>query len=153
MYLSLIEVHLGWKYNMVKFKGQQHNYTLGCIHSDGDFYGHGGNNNNGQFGMGDGQSGNARRGSPKNVGFTFTDWMTSADNKDLAYDNEFTGNMVTPDGEAPKCIQHVSSNNTSWWLMNNGEDYSAGYNSHYQLGYNEGGNTNTSDRNYTNRVS
>ena len=30
-----------------------------------------GNNNNGQFGMGDGQSGNARRGSPKNVGFTF----------------------------------------------------------------------------------
>ena len=37
--------------------------------------------------------------------------------------------------------------------MNNGEVYSAGYNSHYQLGYNRGGNTNTSDRNYTNRVS
>ena len=37
--------------------------------------------------------------------------------------------------------------------MNNGEVYYSGYNSHYQLGYNEGGNTNTSDRNYTNRVS
>ena len=44
----------------------------------------GGNNNNGQFGMGDGQSGNARRGSPKNIGFTFVDWMTSHDNKDIA---------------------------------------------------------------------
>ena len=48
---------------------QQHNYTLGCIHSDGDFYKTIGNNNNGQFGMGDGQSGNARRGFSKNVKF------------------------------------------------------------------------------------
>ena len=145
---------LGWKYNMGRnSREQQHNYTLGCIHSDGDFFGHGGNNNNGQFGMGDGQSGNARRGSPKNVGFTFVDWMTSTDNKDLVKGHEYTGNMVTPDGESPKCIQHISSSNTSWWLFNNGEVYSAGYNSHYQLGYNEGGNTNTSDRNYTNRVS
>ena len=39
-------------------------------------------------------------------GFTFTDWMTSADNKDLAYDNEFTGNMVH------QMVKHLNVFNT-----------------------------------------
>ena len=62
--------------------------------------------------------------------------------------------MVTPDGkQAPKCIQWCTGHNFSIWLMNNGEVYTSGYNGHYQLGYNEGGNTNSSNRSYTNRVS
>ena len=61
--------------------------------------------------------------------------------------------MVTPDGKAPKCIQWCTGHNFSIWLMNNGEVYTSGYNGNYELGYNEGGNTNSSNRSYTNRVS
>ena len=51
------------------------------------------------MGFGDGQSGNSRMGRSRYVGFTFTDWMTSTDNKNLTA-TEHTGRMVTPDGKA-----------------------------------------------------
>ena len=74
-------------------------------------------------------------------------------NKDVEKGHEFTGHMVTPDGESPKCIQWCTGHNFSIWLMNNGEVFTSGYNGHYQLGYNEGSSTNTTNRSYTNRVS
>ena len=52
----------------------------------------------------------------------------------------------------PKVIQHVSSTNASFWLMNNGEVYSSGDNSTYDLGHHIAV-TNTTDRYYPNRVS
>ena len=106
---------------------RQTNYTMGVIESNGDFVGHGGNNTNGQMGFGDAMEGNSRMGRSRYAGFTFTDWMTSTDNKNLTA-TEHTGRMVTPYGKAPKCIQHVSSTNASFWLMNNGEVYSSGDN-------------------------
>ena len=65
---------------------QQHNYTLGVVFIQMDFA-HG-NNNNGQFGIKDGQSGNARRVLLKTKALPLlTDDFP--DNKDFAYDNEF----------------------------------------------------------------
>jgi len=143
---------LGWKYNMGRNSFErQTNYTLGVIESNGDFVAHCGNNTTGQMGLGDGQSGNSRQGRSRYAGFTFTDWMTSTDNKNLTA-TEHTGRMVTPDGKAPKCIQHVSSTNASFWLFNNGEVYASGDNSTYDLGHHIAV-TNTTDRYYPNRVS
>ena len=121
--------------------------------SNGDAMRWGGNDDTGMMGTGDQMSGDGRQGRPHMTGFTNIDWRTSTDNKDVAKGHEFTGHMVTPDAKAPKCIQWCTGHNFSIWLMNNGEVYTSGYNGHYQLGYNEGGNTNSSNRSYTNRVS
>ena len=98
----------------------------------------------------DQMEGNSRMGRSRYAGFTFTDWMTSTDNKNLTA-TEHTGRMVTPDGKAPN-VFNVSSTNFSFWLMNNGEVYSSGDNSAYDLGHHIAV-TNTTDRYYPNRVS
>ena len=145
---------LGWKYNMGRNNNEmsQH-YSLGVIMSNGDAMRWGGNDDTGMMGTGDQMSGDGRQGRPHMTGFTNIDWRTSTDNKDIAKGHEFTGHMVTPKAKAPKCIQWCTGHNFSIWLMDNGEVYTSGYNGHYQLGYNEGGNTNSSNRSYTNRVS
>lgn len=100
----------------------------------------------GSFGMIDAE-GNANVGATKNQGhgtgdasqgygsygwyqsaFLFTGWQDSTQNYG-------TGRLTTPDGEAPKCIQWLTTaDSMSHWLMNNGEVYGSGFNTQGQLG-------------------
>jgi alpha-tubulin suppressor-like RCC1 family protein len=60
--------------------------------------------------------------------FLYTGWQDSTQNGG-------TGRLTTPDGEAPKCVQWLYTNDDySIWLMNNGEVYTSGFNSQGQLG-------------------
>ena len=77
---------------------RQTNYTMGVIESNGDFVGHGGNNTTVKWDLVMVNQVIQDKVEVVMRGFTFTDWMTSTDNKNLT-NTEFTGRMVTPDGE------------------------------------------------------
>jgi len=138
---------LGWKYNM----GDNHvvfetNYAHATgITSDGNVIHIGDYTITGKGATGD-QGTNSGNSKHQYSGFTFTDWLGSTDN--ASWNPNATGPLTTPDGKTPRCIQIAGGWNTSLYLFNNGEVYSAGYNGHGQLGV-----TTTGNRYYSNRVS
>lgn len=120
---------LGWQYNMGdKWWGTETDTMFfGFLGFDGNAY-HGGlfaNQNNISN-----VANNAYLLSWKTSCFTFVDWLDSTDNFG-------TGNFTTPDGESPRVVQwHISGGNdgVGYWVMNNGELYSQGYNGLGQMG-------------------
>ena len=122
---------IGWQYNLGGryWSGESGNfgYRFGYIDVEGNA------NYGGYKGQGCGL------GTPSNgytsygwyqPGFIFGGWLDSTQNGG-------SGRLTTPDGEAPKIIQWLhTADDYSIWLMNNGEVYTAGFNSQYQMGNN-----------------
>lgn len=143
---------LGWKYNMGSDSiTALTNHADAAICSDGTCMIIGGSHS-GRLARG--YEGSRGDGKSRHTysGFTFTDWLKSADNSYWNEDaylptDDFKG-LVTPDGKTPKIIQIAAGTNTALFLMNNGEVYASGYNGHGQLG-----NSETSDRKFSVRVS
>jgi len=81
--------------------------------------------------------------------FTFVDWLRSSDNATSLGLTGLTGSYLpTPDGLSPRCIQWVRTYWQSYFLFNNGEVYSAGFND----AYGSLGNSGTATVNYSTRV-
>lgn len=140
---------LGWKYNMGEnqFGGGDMGYNSTVINSDGTSMCYGGNDSNGRNGRGnDGQGGAVQNAKHQYTNFTFVDWLSSSDQASWQTQNN-TSPLTTPDGKTPKVTQIAAGSDTTLWLMNNGEVYSAGFNTQGQLGI-----SNTTNYNYTNRV-
>ena len=138
---------LGWKYNMGSNHGNdaQFGYRTATICSDGSDMWVGASDSTSCSGLGEGTAGNDEPAKHMSTGFTFTNWMQSTDNR--TWNMSATGRMTTHHGRAPRIIQIVGTYNRTYWLMDNGEVYSAGENGNYGLG-----NSNTTDRPYTIRV-
>ncbi len=138
---------LGWKYNMGSNHGNdcQFGYRTATICSDGSDMWVGASDSTSCSGLGEGTAGNDEPAKHMSTGFTFTNWMQSTDNR--TWNMSATGRMTTHHGKAPRIIQIVGTYNRTYWLMDNGEVYSAGENGSYGLG-----NSETTDRPYTIRV-
>jgi alpha-tubulin suppressor-like RCC1 family protein len=81
-----------------------------------------GSNINGNTGIGEGTA----AADLHEISFPFNEW--------------FDGQLTTPDGRAPKCIQWIQGYGTNLVLFNNGEVYAWGYGVH---GQNGSGNNNS----------
>lgn len=138
---------LGWKYNMGSNHGNdaQFGYRTAVLCSDGSDMWVGSSDSTSCSGLGEGTAGNDEPAKHMSTGFTFTNWMQSTDNR--TWNMSATGRMTTHHGKAPRIIQIVGTYNRTYWLMDNGEVYSAGENGNYGLG-----NSETTDRPYTIRV-
>lgn len=140
---------LGWKYNMGEnqWGGGDMSYNTTVINTDGTSMCIGGTDSTSKNGRGaDGLGGAAQMGKHQYTNFTFVDWLTSTDQSSWQTQDN-TGKLTTPDGKCPKVIQIATGSDTTLWLMNNGEVYSAGFNGQGQLGI-----SNTTNYAYTNRV-
>lgn len=83
--------------------------------------------------------------------FTFVDWLRSSDNQTaLGLTGVTNPFLPTPDGQAPRCIQWIRSNQNSLFLMNNGEVYYSGVNG--GAGANVAGSGETTSVEYSQRV-
>jgi len=140
---------LGWRYNMGEncwAKGDMQ-YKSQVICSDGTVQNFGGQDVLGRSGTGaNGIATSTGLGKHQQTAFTFVDWLTSTDNASWNTQDQ-TGKLPTPDGKCPKVIQIAAGYQTSLYLMNNGEVYSAGYNGQGNLGVGD-----TTDRYFTSRV-
>jgi len=142
---------LGWRYNMgIDARSFQHQWYHDCMAlcSDGTVMHIGGDDNGSKAGTGDSQTGGHVYGKHRYTGFTFTDWLMSSDcssfNPNTLSDDK---GLPTPDGECPRTMQVVNGHDTAYFVMNNGEVYSAGYNGHGQMG-----SWHTTSRAWTERV-
>lgn len=141
---------LGWTRNNGDFPNPQicHGHSVGFIDALGVPYTIGANGTaNNNAGASSYQTGG--RGiknqwvvSWQPAGFTFVDWLRSTDCQTALGISVAAGlGLPTPDGKPPRCIQWIYTQFTSYWLFNNGEVYTCGYNNYGQLGINTTANS------------